>query len=184
MSRRRQNLEHRGDTQERESVAPLNLFSFSNSSVILSRAKDLCNLCVGRKLVAPVPLLNQIPPFWIDGNDQIDFLAAEPALDLLLALDRVADIFNAFELYQPMNPILGREAGPKSRLVLSHSLNQIAGDAGVERLRSIRHDVSEVCSWRTWLHRSFAPLRTAKSRVVRMGRMNMIFPPHPASRER
>ena len=26
MSRRRQNLEHRGDTQERESVAPLNFF--------------------------------------------------------------------------------------------------------------------------------------------------------------
>jgi hypothetical protein len=71
--------------------------------------------------MAPVPLLTQISPFWIDGNDQIDFLAAEPALDLLLALDRVADIFKAFEICPPMNPILGREAGPKSRLGVAFS---------------------------------------------------------------
>ncbi len=113
-----------------------------------------------------MPFLTQVPPLRIDENNQVYLLAAQPAFNLLLAFDRIADVFKALEIQEPIEPVLPREIRSISALVFPHPPQQITGQARVERLRSLRHDVNEICPCRTGLHRSFATLRMTNAGTV------------------
>jgi len=129
--------------------------------MLSSRAKrrTYAFACAGCRLVASKPLFAEILSVGIDGNDQRNLLDPQQSLDLLLAFNRISDVLKSLEIHKSINFVLTCKLRTDSRLVLAHSAYKIAGNARVERLRSIRHDVNKVRFRRTRVHRSFASLR-------------------------
>ena len=70
------------------------------------------------KLVTGGPLKAQVFPCWIDGNDQCGLSDPKPAFDLLLALDRVVYVLEAFAINQAIHFVLARKARACSLLML------------------------------------------------------------------
>jgi hypothetical protein len=75
--------------------------------VILSAAKDLCTLL---GLAVAIPFSTQIAPCRILFDNQSNFLDPQPAFDLFLAGDRIADILKALEVYQSVQFVFRAEA--------------------------------------------------------------------------
>jgi hypothetical protein len=96
------------------------------------------------KLVTGGPLKAQVFPCWIDGNDQCGLSDPKPAFDLLLALDRVVYVLEAFEINQAIHFVLARKAQACSLLMLVHATDEALGDARIECFRAVRHDVNEI----------------------------------------
>lgn len=78
-----------------------------------------------------VPLLAQIFPGWISRNDEGNFLDSQPALYALLAFDCVVNVFEALEVDEPVELVLGGESRADSSLVLADSSHEIVRDADV-----------------------------------------------------
>jgi hypothetical protein len=75
----------------------------------------------------------EIVPVWIVLFDKLDLPGAFPILQSLFAEDRLLDVIELFEVYQPMNPILLREALNDPLPMLTDSSDQIVGDSDVKR---------------------------------------------------
>ena len=96
------------------------------------------------KLVTGVPLKAQVSPCWIGRNEQCNLSAPKPAFDLLLALDRVVYVLEAFEINQAIHFVLARKAQACSLLMLVHATDEALGDARIGCFRAVRHDVNEI----------------------------------------
>jgi hypothetical protein len=109
--------------------------------VILSEAKDLCTSPAAqmhRSLAAKnaaqdekggstwlelrglVPLLAKVPPCRIYRHDKRNLLDTQPALDSLFALDRVANVFEAFEVHQTVDFVFRGETGACTSFMFPH----------------------------------------------------------------
>src|SRR5580698_2440834 len=93
-----------------------------------------------------VPLARQIIPLRIRRFHQPQPLGASPSLDLLLAFNRVAYIFEALEVDEPGHVVLRCKTRSQFQLMLPNPPSNAVGHAGVEPFRSVRHDVDEVAS--------------------------------------
>src|SRR5271157_4864806 len=96
------------------------------------------------ELVPFVPLQAQVPPRRIDRDDQSDLLDPQPSLNSLFALDRVVDVLEALEIYQPIESVLRGEARASPELMLVHPADQAICQTRIERLRPVAHDVDEI----------------------------------------
>lgn len=87
-------------------------------------------------------LLRQIPPLRVRRLDQLDLPFALPVLDLLLARDRGVHRSGEFEPDERLHAIAVGEAAETAAPVLADALDQVRGDAGVERaMPRARHDI-------------------------------------------
>jgi hypothetical protein len=100
-------------------------------------------------LMTFVPLLAQISPGWIYRNDERDFLDSQPALDALLAFNCIVNVLESLEVNESIEFLFRRKPRTGACLVLADPSHEVVGDACVQGLRTVRHDVDEV-------HRSFA----------------------------
>lgn len=87
---------------------------------------------------------------WVGGADQVEFLLAAPAFELLLAGDGGADVDERFGVEQASAAVGFGEAFEGSVLVLLDARVEGAGDADVERARGAAHDVG-VSGWHGWM---------------------------------
>src|SRR5260221_10034806 len=94
--------------------------------------------------MAFIPLHTQVLPGWIDRYDEGDLLNAQPALDLFFALDRVANVLEAFKVDQSIKFVFRSKAGANSYLVLAHAPNEVACHSRVKRLGTVAHDVDKI----------------------------------------
>jgi len=94
--------------------------------------------------VSVVPVFAQVPPFWAHVLDQRDLLRSPPALDLLLPRNGIASVAALFVVDQVPDPVLGRERRSKALLVLVDPTGQVICHPGVERARTIGHNIDEV----------------------------------------
>lgn len=78
-------------------------------------------------------LLGQIAPFGVRRLDQFDLPLALPVLDLLLARDRGVHRPGELEPDKRFDVIMFGEAVETAVAVLVYALDQVRGDAGVER---------------------------------------------------
>lgn len=86
--------------------------------------------------------LRQVAPVRIRRLDQLDLPLALPVLDLLLARDRGVHRPGEFEPDERLYAIAVGEAPETSVAVLADALDQVRGDAGVERaVPRARHDI-------------------------------------------
>ena len=86
--------------------------------------------------------LRQIAPFRVRRLDQLDLPLALPILDLLLARDRGVHRSGEFESDERLHAIAVGEAAETAVAVLTDALDQVRGDAGVERaVPRARHDM-------------------------------------------
>ncbi len=90
----------------------------------------------------------EIGPARIERFNQCDFLASAPALELLLARDRIRDFVVCLEVNQPLEVISLRKTRIGAFLMLAHSVVEIVAHAYVEDVRPIRHDVNVVLAHR------------------------------------
>jgi hypothetical protein len=77
------------------------------------------------------------------------FSISQPALDALLAFDCVVYVLEALEIDEAVEFVFCGESRASFSLVLAYPSHEIAGDARVQGLRAVRHDVDKI-------HRSFA----------------------------
>ncbi len=77
--------------------------------------------------------LRQIAPFRVRRLDQFDLPLALPVLDLLLARDRGVHRPGEFEPDERFDAVSFCEAVEAAAPMLAHALDQMGGDAGVER---------------------------------------------------
>src|SRR5580700_5141376 len=91
-----------------------------------------------------IPLPRQIVPLRICRFHEGKPLRTGPSLDLLLAFNCVAYIFEALEVDEPGHVVLRCKTGRQLEFVLPNAPPNAVGHAGIEPLRSIGHDVDEV----------------------------------------
>ena len=100
----------------------------------ISRGASICD---GRLLIdaesAGQETVIQIAPLWIEGLNKLDFPRATPVLDLCLAINGIANIAMLFVPDEHIHLISGRETGGLTGPVLPCPVDQIVGDAAVER---------------------------------------------------
>jgi len=119
---------------------------------MLSEAKHLRLLLgihsIGRAAIfgrlAVISLSAQINPCGVQGLDEFDLSYSLPALQLLLACDRLRDRGVSFEPDQPIAVISSSKAIVLLPFVLEHSFMQVAGDADIESMAATGHDVGEI----------------------------------------
>ena len=86
--------------------------------------------------------LRQIAPIRVCRLDQLNLPPALPVLDLLLARDRGVHRRGEFEPDERFDAIAAGEAAETAVAVLADALDQVRGDAGVERaVPRTRHDI-------------------------------------------
>ena len=91
-----------------------------------------------------IPLFGQVLPCWIERLDQIDLLAAAPALDLLLSRNCVTNLAKLLIVDQSRDVVSFGKAVDKLMFVLINAPLQVAGHASVERACSTGHDIDVV----------------------------------------
>jgi len=79
-----------------------------------------------------VPLLAQVAPGRIERNDKCNFLDSQPALDALLALNCVANVFESLEVDEPVEFVFRGKSRTGSSLVLADPSHEIVGNAYVQ----------------------------------------------------
>ena len=89
-------------------------------------------------------ILTQILPVAIGRFDQCDLLTAQPAFDLLFAMDRAPDIPENFVMHQASDVISRGETRNELPSMLEDSSLQVVGDAGIQGPRWASHDVHVV----------------------------------------
>jgi hypothetical protein len=96
------------------------------------------------------PLPGHIFPARILCFDQRDLLRPAPALQLLLATDRLMNVVEAFKVHQPVAMVFAAEAFRLAGLMLKHAAVDAVRHANVKRSRAAAHDVNEI---RVFSHR-------------------------------
>jgi hypothetical protein len=87
----------------------------------------------------------EIIPVWIVLFDKLGLPGAFPVFQSLFTEDRLLNIIELFEIYQPMNSILLREALNEPLLMLINSSYEIVGDTDVKRAaNSARQDIDPI----------------------------------------
>jgi hypothetical protein len=114
------------------------------------------------KLVTGGPLKAQVFACWIGRNDQCGLSDPKPAFDLLLALDHVVYVLEAFEINQAIHFVLARKARACSLLMIAHATDETLGHARIECFRAVRHDANEI----SFLAPQDDPLREQDGRAV------------------
>src|ERR1019366_6975960 len=100
-----------------------------------------------RGTLCSVPLCCQILPAGVLSFYQPDFLFATPALELLLAIDCICNLIEAFPIYEPRAIVVVGEALESVVLMLPHALAQVARHPYVQGAsrRALHHvDVVDV----------------------------------------
>jgi hypothetical protein len=99
-------------------------------------------------------LTRQVFPTRIRTFNQLDFLFPPPFLDFLLSSNRLMHIAELFEMYEPEDFVPRREPRNKSLAMLQHPLNQVPGNADIERSRSAGKNINKERSAHDWLNPS------------------------------
>ena len=113
-------------------------------SEVSGRHGALCDLRRKAKRLRLIPLARQIIPLGIRRFNQRQTLRTSPSFDLLLTLDRVANVFEALEVNQSGDVVFRCKAGSQFQFVLPHAAAKAVSHAGVNSLSGISHDVNEV----------------------------------------
>jgi len=91
-----------------------------------------------------IPLRRQINPMRIPSDDQSNLLRPRPALQLLLAVERLVNFVVRFPIEQSDDVVAMSEAFKVMEFVLEHPAMQISADPDVERTRDAAHDIHAV----------------------------------------
>ena len=99
--------------------------------------------------------------------DEPDFLFAPPALEFLFACNCLVNAAEGFEVNEAKNSIARCESGNKALAVFDHSVNEVAGHAGVEVSGATGEDLNEVLAFHgeALRSRSLTPVRKRRDRV-------------------
>lgn len=91
-----------------------------------------------------VPVVAEVSPRGIGGDNQGHFFRPQPSFDLFLPLDGRADVAPGLAIHQAIDVVSAREAGKQLALVLEHALFQIVRHARGECASVVGHDLDVI----------------------------------------